>query len=114
MASEKRTLSFSEENFDREVLKSGEPALVDFTADWCPPCRAISPVIDELAVDYDGVVKVGKVNIDDNESLAAEYSVASIPTLLLFKDGEVVERVTGVVPKAQLVEKLTALAGQPS
>ena len=110
MTSEKRTLSFSEENFDREVLKSGEPALVDFTADWCPPCRAISPVIDELAVDYDGVVKVGKVDIDENPSLAADYSIASIPTLLLFKDGEVVDQVTGVVPKAQLVEKLTALA----
>ena len=114
MTDEKKTLRFGEDNFEREVLKSGEPVLVDFMADWCPPCRAIAPVVEELAADFDGVVKVGKVNIDENESLTAEYSVASIPTLLVFKDGEVVDQVTGVVPKEQLEEKLAAVAGQAS
>ena len=111
MTDEKKTLtlSFGEDNFEREVLKSGEPVLVDFMANWCPPCRAIAPVVDELAADFDGVVKVGKVDIDENESLTAEYAVASIPTLVVFKGGEDVQRFVGLQSKAKIQEALDAV-----
>ena len=93
---------FTESNFSQEVLQSSEPVLVDFWAPWCAPCRMIGPVIDELASEYRGAVKIGKVNIDDNPGPAQSYNVMNIPTLLLFKGGEVVERFVGVQPKAKL------------
>lgn len=101
MASDK-VLSFGDDNFDAEVLKSTQPVLVDFWATWCAPCKAIAPVIDTLAEEYDGQVKIGKVNVDDSPGTPGKYGVRGIPTIILFKDGKVVDQVVGAVPKAQL------------
>ena len=98
------------DNFDREVLQSEQPVLVDFWADWCPPCKVIGPVIEEIATAFEGVARVGKVDVDKNKSLAQRYAIGSIPTMLFFKDGEVVVRVQGVVPKSELTLKLTAMS----
>lgn len=101
MASEK-VFAFGDDNFDTEVLQAGVPVLVDFWATWCAPCKAIAPLIDAIAEEYDGKVKVGKVNVDDNPSTPGKYGVRGIPTVILFKDGKVVDQVVGAVPKAQL------------
>jgi len=102
---------FNDNNFDSEVLKSAEPVLVDFWAPWCGPCRMIAPMVEELAGEYDGAVKVGKLNIDDSPNSATNYGVSSIPTLMVFKGGEVVERFVGVQPKNRLQEALDAAKG---
>jgi thioredoxin 1 len=99
---------FTDSNFSQEVLQSSEPVLVDFWAPWCGPCRRIGPVIEELAGEYNGSVKVGKINIDDNPGPAQTYGVMNIPTLLLFKQGEVVERFVGLHPKAKLQQAMDA------
>lgn len=88
--------------FDQEVLKSAVPYLVDFWAPWCGPCRMIAPIVSELADEYAGRMRVGKVNVDDNQEIAARYGISSIPTLMLFKDGQLKERITGAVPKNAL------------
>ena len=93
---------FSDATFESEVIQASEPVLVDFWAPWCGPCRQITPMIEELASENEGSVKIGKVNIDDNPKSAQQYGVSSIPTLLLFKDGEVSERFVGVQPKSRL------------
>jgi thioredoxin 1 len=105
MASE-NVKEFTDANFDAEVLKSDQPTLVDFWATWCAPCRAIAPVVDALAGQYQGKVKVGKLDVDHNQKVAAQYGVQSIPTLLLFKGGRVVEQLVGAGPsiKAKLEE----------
>lgn len=98
------------DNFDREVLQSDQPVLVDFWADWCPPCKTIGPIIEEVATELDGMARVGKVDVDGNKSLAERFAITSIPTLLFFRNGEVVDRAAGVVPKRELTAKLTALS----
>jgi thioredoxin 1 len=97
---------FTDSNFSEEVSSSSIPVLVDFWAPWCGPCRQITPMIEELSQENVGSVKIGKVNIDDNPSAAQQYGVSSIPTLMLFKGGEVVERFVGVQPKSRLQEAL--------
>lgn len=96
----------SESNFRNEVLKSPVPTLVDFWAPWCMPCRMIGPVVEELAAENGGEIRVAKVNVDDNPDVAATYGVHSIPTLLIFRNGEVVNRFVGVQPKADLERAL--------
>ena len=93
---------FTDAAFDDDVLQSAEPVLVDFWAPWCGPCRQIAPLIDELAIQYNGKVKVGKVNVDDNPETAQKYDIMNIPTLLLFKDGQVAERFVGLPPRSKL------------
>ncbi|RCS40787.1 thioredoxin [Bremerella cremea] len=102
---------FNEENFDAEVLKSSEPVLVDFWAPWCGPCRQLAPVIDQLATEYEGSVKVGKVDTDQNPNLAVKYGIQSIPTIMIFKNGEVVNQMLGNQPKANLQQALDAAKG---
>lgn len=101
MASDK-VVQLSDDSFEQEVLKSSTPVLVDFWASWCAPCKAISPVVDGLAEEYDGKVKIGKLNVDENPATPGQYGVRGIPTLILFKNGKVVDQVVGAVPKNQL------------
>lgn len=96
-------------NFEEEVLKAAQPVLVDFWAPWCGPCRSMAPIIEELAGEFAGRAKVAKVNVDENRELAARYGVMSIPTLVFFKDGKVVEQIVGFTPKGVLVKKLEEL-----
>ena len=95
-------VALTQENFAKEVLQSTTPVLVDFWAEWCGPCKMIAPILDELAEEYDGRVKIGKVNIDDQQTLAAEYSVRAIPTLLLFNQGQVADQIVGMRSKRDL------------
>ena len=95
-------LTLTAENFAEKVVKSQTPVLVDFWAEWCGPCKMIAPILDELADEYAGRVNIGKVNIDDHQSLAAEYGVRAIPTLLLFHNGEVTEQIVGLRSKRDL------------
>lgn len=98
-------------NFESEVLNSSIPVLVDFWASWCMPCKMIAPTIDELAGDFAGKVKIGKVNVDESRELAAKFGIQGIPTLLLFKGGQIAERIVGVQPKASIEDKLNAVCG---
>lgn len=101
MASE-HVLAFTDANFDHEVMQSDIPVLVDFWATWCAPCKAIAPLIDTIAEEYAGKIKVGKVNVDENQSTPAKYGVRGIPTIVMFKGGAVVDQIVGAVPKSQL------------
>jgi len=101
MASE-NVMAFTDANFDREVLQSEIPVLVDFWATWCAPCKAIAPLVDAVADEYVGKVKVGKVNVDENQATPGKFGVRGIPTLILFKGGVVIEQIVGAVPKSQL------------
>src|SRR5580704_12690374 len=105
--SEKIT-NLTTDSFKSAVADSATPLLVDFWAPWCGPCKAIAPILEELATEFDGKVKIAKVNIDENEAVAAEYGIRAIPTMLLFKGGKVVEQIVGMMPKAALKTKLTA------
>ena len=102
-----KPLELNEVNFEQEVLKADTPVLVDFWAVWCGPCKMIAPIVDELAVEYEGKIKFGKVDVDNHQQIAMQYGIRSIPTLLIFKTGKVVEQIVGAAPKKSLVEKLS-------
>ena len=95
-------VKLTKENFDKEVMQSDKPVLIDFYADWCGPCKMISPILEELAKEYEGKVTIVKVNVDENGDIAGRYGVMSIPNLVLFKNGDVVKQVVGFQPKNQL------------
>ncbi len=99
-------LEFNEANFQEEVLNSDKPVLVDFWATWCGPCKILGPTIDELHKELDGKAKIGKVNVDDNQDLAAQYGVMSIPTVIIMKEGKIVEQFIGVQPKNVFIDAL--------
>jgi len=105
------TLEFTDSNFEAEVLKADKPVLVDFWAEWCMPCRALGPTIDELASEYADRAKVGKVDTEANSQTATQYGVQAIPTILLFKGGEVVQKFVGLTPKKDLAAALDRLSG---
>jgi thioredoxin 1 len=101
-------LEFTESNFEELVLKSDKPVLVDFWAEWCGPCRMVGPVVEEIHNEYGDKAVIGKVNVDQNPGISAKYGIRSIPTILFIKNGEVVDKSVGAVPKASLTEKLDA------
>ncbi len=109
MASE-NVLNLTDANFDQEVANSAAPVLVDFWATWCGPCKMIAPIIDEIANEKAGTVKVGKVDVDQNQAISARYGIRAIPTLLLFKGGEVKEQIVGMVSKKDLLAKIEAIS----
>jgi len=100
--------NLSSESFKSTVGSATTPVLVDFWAPWCGPCKAIAPILEELATELDGQVKICKVNVDENDAISAEYGIRAIPTMLLFKGGRMVEQIVGMMPKATLKSKLTA------
>jgi thioredoxin len=104
-----KPVTITDDNFDTEVIKSENPVLIDFWATWCGPCRAIAPIVEELADEYQGKIKIGKLDVDNNQQTAIKYGVRSIPTILIFKNGEVTETIIGAVPKGHIVQKLTAV-----
>jgi thioredoxin 1 len=102
-------VQISDDTFESEVLKSPVPVLIDFWAPWCGPCRAIAPIVDQLADEYAGKLKVAKMNVDDNPRTPANYGVRGIPNLILFKNGKVEQQIVGAVPKAHLVKAISAV-----
>jgi thioredoxin 1 len=103
------TQHFTDDNFDAEVTNSDIPVLVDFFAEWCGPCKQLAPIVEELAVEYEGKVKIGKVDVDASNATAAKFQVMSIPTLVFMKGGEMVDKATGFMSKEALKEKLDAM-----
>ncbi|MCL9980061.1 MAG: thioredoxin [Bacteroidia bacterium] len=99
-------VEFTSSNFQNEVLASDKPVLVDFWAEWCGPCKMIGPVVEEIHNEYLGKAVIGKLNVDENPDISMNYSVRSIPTLLIFKGGEVVDKIVGAVPKSQIIKQL--------
>jgi thioredoxin 1 len=102
----KGMIELTDLNFENEVITSQEPVLVDFWAEWCGPCKAITPIVEEIAGQYAGRLKVGKVNVDDAAGTATRFGIRSIPSLLFFKDGKVVDTIIGAVPKGEIIRKL--------
>nr|WP_307992702.1 thioredoxin [uncultured Niameybacter sp.] len=103
------SFKFTDANFQQEALESNIPVIVDFYADWCGPCKMMAPIIDELATQYEGKVKIGKVNTDENRAVASKYNIMSIPTILFIKDGQVVDTTVGALPKQVLEQKISQL-----
>jgi len=104
-----KPIEFTDGNFDEEVLQSDLPVVIDFWAAWCAPCRMIAPIIEDLATDFEGKAKIGKLDVDSNQQTAIKYGVRSIPTVLIIKNGEVADTIIGALPKASFVEKLQAV-----
>ena len=105
----KHVEEFTDANFENDVTKSEIPVLVDFWATWCGPCKAIAPLIEEIAEQYEGKIKVGKLDVDQNQNSAMKYGVRSIPTLLFLKNGEVINQIVGSVPKTEITDKLESI-----
>ncbi len=103
-----KPIIITDDNFETEVIKSTQPVLIDFWAVWCGPCRMIAPIVEELANEYEGKIKIGKLDVDENQQTSIKYGVRSIPTLLLFKDGKIKDTIIGAVPKSHLVQKLNS------
>jgi thioredoxin len=103
-----KPVTLTDSNFEQEVIKSNKPVLIDFWATWCGPCKIIAPIVEEVASEYEGKAKIGKLDVDDNQETAIKYGVRSIPTLLIFKDGKLKDTIIGAVPKGQIVQKLNA------
>ncbi|MBA3900920.1 MAG: thioredoxin [Bacteroidetes bacterium] len=101
-------VEFTDANFEEVVLKSDKPVLVDFWAEWCGPCRMVGPIVEELAKDYEGKAVIGKVNVDNNPGISAQFGIRNIPTILFFKNGEIVDKQVGAVPKSILAGKIDA------
>ena len=114
MAENANITTLTDDNFEDEVLNADQPVLVDFWATWCGPCRQVAPIIEDLADEFEGRAKVGKVDVDDNPQTAQQFGVRSIPTLLFFKDGEVQETLVGASGKKPLKDTLEELVGQPA
>ena len=104
-----KPVEITDDNFENEVIKSDKPVLIDFWAVWCGPCKLIAPIVEELAEEYDGKVKLGKLDVDSNQQTSIKFGVRSIPTLLLFKDGKLKETIIGAVPKKAIVDKLNTV-----
>ncbi|MEX2117044.1 MAG: thioredoxin [Bacteroidota bacterium] len=102
-----KPVTLTDDNFQSEVLNSDKPVLVDFWAEWCGPCRMVAPIVEEMATEYSGSLKVGKVDVDANQKVSMQFGVRSIPTLLIFKNGKVVDQIIGAVPKRALADKVT-------
>jgi len=103
-----KPVTLTDANFESEVIKSDIPVLIDFWATWCGPCKAVAPIVEDLANEYNGKIKIGKVDVDENQQIAIKYGIRSIPTLLIIKNGKVNDMIIGAVPKAQIVKKLNA------
>ncbi len=101
-----KAMTVTDDSFEQEVLKSNTPVLVDFWAEWCGPCKMIAPILDEIALEFDGRVKVAKVDVDANNKTAGRYNIMSIPSLLFFKNGQLVDQIVGAMPKSQLASRL--------
>ncbi len=101
-----KPIEITDANFEQEVLKSDKPVLIDFWAVWCGPCRMVAPVVEEIASEYNGKLKVGKLDVDNNPEVSMKFGIRSIPTLMVFKGGKVVEQIIGAVPKRNLVDKV--------
>lgn len=101
-----KPIEITDANFEQEVLKSDKPVLIDFWAVWCGPCKMVAPVVEEIANEYDGKLKVGKLDVDSNPEVSMKFGIRSIPTLMVFKGGKVVEQIIGAVPKRNLLDKL--------
>ena len=102
-------ITFTDGNFEEEVLNSSIPVLVDFWAEWCAPCKMIAPTVDEIANEFDGKLKVGKVDVDSNPKVSSKYQIRSIPSIVFFKDGKVTDQIVGAVPKVKIMSKIETI-----